>query len=309
MRCHYQTPNRFTRLARLAIGACSTPALQVCPCCSVRAHAFSAVEVLVWLDALSGYGENVILAADLSSVGYSYDSCTHAIGCALIMCLLALLFSIRNGFPCVSFYSALLARCTINMKEWTHLAFVYDSKTDGGTQTIFINGSPVAYEVKRPPMTRSFDIKLSRSPSAFQGSIRQLRIWNHARTGAQLKSLMTTSLPKFDVKTEGLTAVWPLEQNLMEALSGKTAPAVPGAPAPVFSRRPNDEDIRSEATSYLAKHKIHDLLAVRFVTCSGLILSCSQSLTSELIADMPSNPYSFMIEQLKKMARAQKPKQ
>ena len=104
---------------------------------------------------------------------------------------------------------------TIPANIWTHVAVTYD----GANRRHFINGVQVAIfpEVGALP-TNTADVRIG-SDVAWEfspaGQIDEVRIWNVARTAAEIQSTLTTRLYH---PTPGLVAVWGLDVNANDGL-------------------------------------------------------------------------------------------
>ena len=94
---------------------------------------------------------------------------------------------------------------------WTHIAGVYD----GQTMTVYINGLPES----SMPMTsdmRTSDLGLYIGKASwtnynnYNGQMDEIRIWNVARTPAQIQTWMNLSLPE---DAPGLVAYWPFNDT------------------------------------------------------------------------------------------------
>ena len=98
----------------------------------------------------------------------------------------------------------------IHRNVWTHVAVVFN-----GTQRLhYINGDLAASFAETGPLGTSgsamrigSDVSWERSPT---GSIDEARLWNVARTTAQIRSRINV---RIDTPQPGLVAVWPLNNS------------------------------------------------------------------------------------------------
>ena len=124
-----------------------------------------------------------------------------------------------NGRGQRSFYTQ---SDTIQLDKWYHLAGVIDAKRD--VMRLFINGVEVGttdfkgqksfYESRKPLRIGWTHEEERPTQSPFVGFIDEVRIWNVARTGTEIRSDMNTQLTgdepglvaywKFDEQTEGI---------------------------------------------------------------------------------------------------------
>ena len=100
---------------------------------------------------------------------------------------------------------------------WTHVAVVFN-----GTQRIhYINGEVAAVFAESGPLTTSTsafrigsDVSWQFTP---QGQIDEVRLWNVARTTAQIRSTINV---RVNTPQPGLIAVWPLDGNTADVIGG-----------------------------------------------------------------------------------------
>lgn len=101
--------------------------------------------------------------------------------------------------------------------RWTHIAVVFN-----GTQRLhYINGELAATFAETGPLTTSTDPMRIGSDVSWQfpptGAIDEARLWNVARTEAQIRSSMSTEITTAQT---GLVAVWPLNGNVNDVVGG-----------------------------------------------------------------------------------------
>jgi len=116
----------------------------------------------------------------------------------------------------VSGVGAFFSRTSLLTHRWYHVAVVYD----GSHQTIFIDGSadtsrPASGNLSTSP--QSEDVRIGSysgaGPNFFRGIIDEVRIWNVARTRAQIRSRMNTELTGGEA---GLMGYWKLNGNVLD---------------------------------------------------------------------------------------------
>ena len=101
---------------------------------------------------------------------------------------------------------------------WTHIAIVFN-----GTQRIhYINGEVAATFPESGPLGTSTDPFRIGSDVSWQftptGAIDEVRLWNVARTTAQIRSTINV---RVNTPQPGLVAVWPLDGNTLEVIGGR----------------------------------------------------------------------------------------
>lgn len=135
--------------------------------------------------------------------------------------------------------------------SWYHVAMTYD----GSTAKLFINGkeefSKALAQVTPRSLTKALIIGAARQNDTieypFKGVLDEIRLWNVARTAAQLQSTITASLTGTET---GLVAWYPLNEGTGQSVEDKsantnngtlgiTAGVDPSDPAWVASDRPS----------------------------------------------------------------------
>ena len=105
------------------------------------------------------------------------------------------------------------------MKKWTHLAFKYEAKKERAAY-IYINSRHVCKRRNMGALSHSVDLFLGRghfpNVSYFCGNMRQLKVWNYARTNQQIASSMFTHFPNERADRKGLTSCWPFELDFLD---------------------------------------------------------------------------------------------
>ncbi|HEV7517496.1 MAG TPA: LamG domain-containing protein [Thermoanaerobaculia bacterium] len=100
--------------------------------------------------------------------------------------------------------------------QWTHIAVTFD----GTTRKHYINGELVGSWVEPGPLTATADPVRIGSDVAHMhtpaGAIDEVRLWNYARTEAQLRA----SLNGLTGPTSGLVALWGLNASAVDAAGG-----------------------------------------------------------------------------------------
>lgn len=101
---------------------------------------------------------------------------------------------------------------------WTHIAIVFN-----GTQRIhYINGEVAAVFAESGPLTTSTDPFRIGSDVSWQqtpaGNIDEVRLWNVARTTAQIRSTINV---RVNTPQPGLVAVWTLDANTIDVIGGR----------------------------------------------------------------------------------------
>ncbi len=119
--------------------------------------------------------------------------------------------------------------------EWTHVAVVYD----GTKHYHYIDGELVGTpRVEAGPLTTSTNPveiggDVDYEGNTLNGYIDEVRLWNVARTQAQIRS----TLQGFTGGTLGLVAFWPLNGNENDIFAGHNG-TLAGSPLPVFPLPP-----------------------------------------------------------------------
>ena len=121
-------------------------------------------------------------------------------------------FTIGNG----SGWTEVLSASLMQTNLWYHVAGVFDN----GNMSIYINGSLVGTTTSTPIATSTTGLAIGESTGypgrVFQGYIDEVRIWNVARTPAELSANDTVNLPNNE---PGLVAYYKFNQ-----VSGTTTP-------------------------------------------------------------------------------------
>ncbi|HVR96893.1 MAG TPA: LamG domain-containing protein [Thermoanaerobaculia bacterium] len=138
---------------------------------------------------------------------------------------------------------------TIAANTWTHIAVT----SDGTTRRHFINGAQVlsSAELAGPIPTNTQPVRIGSDVSWLfspQGSLDEVRLWNVARTGAEIQSLMFQQIVS---PLPGLVTVWALNGNGQDrfaahdgTLGGTTAFGTPSVPAGPWLSSPDMPDFR-----------------------------------------------------------------
>ncbi len=103
----------------------------------------------------------------------------------------------RRGKPYFGFYSNDLTGLTVlSANTWYHLAFVYD----GASKKIYVNGTLDVSNSSSPFLSQLSNTRIGmyswNTNYAMNGSIDDMRIYNYARTPAQIAADMNTSSPQ-----------------------------------------------------------------------------------------------------------------
>ena len=113
-------------------------------------------------------------------------------------------------------WTEVLSASIMQTNRWYHVAGVFDN----GTMSIYINDSLVGTTTSAPIVTSVTGIDIGESTGyggrVFQGLIDEVRIWNVARTQAQITANDTVDLPNNE---PGLVAYYKFNQ-----ISGTTTP-------------------------------------------------------------------------------------
>jgi len=100
--------------------------------------------------------------------------------------------------------------------KWYHVAGIFDN----GTMTIYIDGQPVGTTSSSPITTSTVDLQIGECAGfagrVFQGYLDEVRVWNVARTQAEILANDTVNLPNNE---PGLVAYYKFNQ-----ISGTTTP-------------------------------------------------------------------------------------
>ncbi len=105
------------------------------------------------------------------------------------------------------FTPAQLPDGTVELNTWQHFAFTFDH----GHACFYKNGKLLADKtgMTEPTPWSGFHLGLA-GTTKLSGRCAEVRIWDHARTGAAIGSTMFNSLP---AATPGLVACWPLDDG------------------------------------------------------------------------------------------------
>ena len=123
----------------------------------------------------------------------------------------------------------------VPLHEWTHIALVFD----GAHRYHYIDGELVATfpEPGGPLPASTKPLEIGSDPDyhnrSLDGSIDEVRLWNVARTQAQIRS----TLQGFTGSPLGLVAYWPLNGNENDIAGGHNG-SLAGSPTPVFPLPP-----------------------------------------------------------------------
>ncbi|MCA9688171.1 MAG: LamG domain-containing protein [Myxococcales bacterium] len=126
---------------------------------------------------------------------------------------------VRSGRLYMGFYAVdTEGTTTLPVGTWVHAAWVYDKETQ--TQRVYLNGVLDGEGSNRASWIGPDELHLGYSyfgVASLQGSLSELRIWDHARTAAQLRATMHQRLTGVE---PGLAALHPLSTK--SAKSGVT---------------------------------------------------------------------------------------
>jgi hypothetical protein len=116
---------------------------------------------------------------------------------------------------------------TLPSSDFVHIAVTYDGVNrkhyiDGELVGVFPETGPVAATTK--PFRIGGDADYS--GHSFTGSLFEVRLWNVARTQAQIRQLIVQPV---DAPTAGLVSVWHLDHNAIDTIGGRNGHLVGGA--------------------------------------------------------------------------------
>lgn len=108
------------------------------------------------------------------------------------------------------------AGSAVTFGQWQHIA----ATESGGIVTVYVNGTPLSTCSGAPaPLTNSEDLFLGRAAfgdsfdQRFLGDVDEVRVWNVARTGAEIATDYNRRLP---AGTPGLVSYWSFDEATLE---------------------------------------------------------------------------------------------
>jgi hypothetical protein len=110
---------------------------------------------------------------------------------------------------------------TVNDGNWHHVAWSYSNETNLGDGTVYVDGIALNFIISNvsdniPPNTQSGAASIG---SRINGRLDEVRVWNVARTQAQIQANMYKPLTGSE---SGLVGYWPFEEGSGTAASDKT---------------------------------------------------------------------------------------
>ncbi|MGI9174763.1 MAG: LamG domain-containing protein [Rhodothermales bacterium] len=145
-----------------------------------------------------------------------------------------LFFNVRRGSGVLAFQGAQTSKQAVQKDEWQHVAGVFNPQDS--SSTIYINGEKAARvsgDSFPVPNTAPLVIGLSLEQGGavqdmYDGLIRNVRLWNTARTPAQLRETMRQTLMGNEA---GLVASWAMDAGRGQAVidAAGAHPAVLGS--------------------------------------------------------------------------------
>lgn len=120
-------------------------------------------------------------------------------------------WSLTNGvIPELRVGGGYVKRGGLALGRWAHLAVAFNTNS----WRIYIDGQWMADAIGGPFGTENVDVYIGdhagTADRKFRGRLREIRIWDHLRTGAELKASMMTPL---EGDEPGLVAYWPLDEG------------------------------------------------------------------------------------------------
>lgn len=124
----------------------------------------------------------------------------------------------KEGKPVLSSYvgyaGALRKSGKFFIHQWTHWAVTWD----GTMRYHYLNGKLVGqFTEEESPFTSSTEPLLLAKEMAAHSGLAEFRLWNIARTEAQIKETMNLDITS---PMPGLVAVWPLEEDAKDIIGG-----------------------------------------------------------------------------------------
>jgi len=169
----------------------------------------------------------------------------------------SLIFSQNSRKPSIRVGSAnggviVTSDTNVNLGEWFHLA-----ATRSGTDvTLYFNGHVVGTGTALttdPPPNAAFQLFNTGNNTAFGGDLREVRVWNYARTQAEIVAAMPKAATG---KEEGLVGCWPLTD-------GRSSSAV-------LNRVTGGTHSLGSGNSWVAESKVPDLVPMEEVAPAEL---------------------------------------
>jgi hypothetical protein len=99
----------------------------------------------------------------------------------------------------------------LRKNEWEHVAATYD----GSEMTLFLNGNAMETQEEHGNVLNASFVFLGRHQDSFNGLIDEVRVWNVARTQAQIQADMNRSLRGDE---PGLVGYWRLDEGSGQAI-------------------------------------------------------------------------------------------
>jgi hypothetical protein len=206
------------------------------------------VEAWIYLNGYAGWGTDPFYTDCPMLVGKNWQSAyALALGCG---------GDVMDSF--INGHEHFTDAATIPLQTWTHIAMTWDGTTrtnfQDGVQIFSLAESDGPIGVTADPLRIGDDVKWDRSPN---GRIDDVRIWNVARTQAEIQAGMNGVA----ATTPGLVADWTFDNaSLTDAASGLTgalagdvhlanANATPTPTHPTLPEwSPGDEDCNNQIT-------------------------------------------------------------